>query len=220
MRGEKLLYPWRRRCYACRSYFGFLVVDRLYCSYECAGLPAPDYTNMKLVPRCCKVKVRGQWVRKRRWTCPEEAPAHLTRRRDRTREENLYHCTYCRGYHVGHTYERKPVSTQKLISELSGLGYYVEFNIGGIELRHVDPALILRAQPSGVFEVTPRDDLNEVLKLAIEWAKNHRDAYAQKTRSTIRDAIDAYYDLHEVPDIDPSWREDLTLMILRRLENS
>lgn len=217
MRGEKLLYPWRQRCLTCRSYFGFLVVDRLYCSYACAGITEPDTSDLRKVPRCCKVHVHGfGWRLKVRWNCPEEIPAHLTQRRD----ENAYHCTYCRGFHTGRRHERKTMSTQKLLAELSGLGYFVKVSIGGIELTHVDPAFRLRAQPSGFFEVTPKDDLNQVLQTAIDWAKNHRDNFAAQTRTTIRKAIDAYYDMHEVPDSDPSWREDLTLMILHRLENS
>lgn len=49
MTGRLRLYPNRKRCLACRSYFGFIVVDGLFCSYRCAGIPKP---NGKTPYRC------------------------------------------------------------------------------------------------------------------------------------------------------------------------
>jgi len=49
-----LLFPERRRCRTCRSYFGFQVVQRLYCSDECAGR-SPRPVDIKDLPRCCRV---------------------------------------------------------------------------------------------------------------------------------------------------------------------
>lgn len=36
------LYPKRQRCAACRCFFGPVVLAGQWCSYECAGHPAPS----------------------------------------------------------------------------------------------------------------------------------------------------------------------------------
>lgn len=48
-----LLYPQRRRCRACRRYFGFAVVLRMYCSQQCAG--TPGLPGVDTLPRSCRV---------------------------------------------------------------------------------------------------------------------------------------------------------------------
>jgi hypothetical protein len=37
-----LLYPHRTACLMCLRPLGYTVLDLLYCSYECAGVPVPD----------------------------------------------------------------------------------------------------------------------------------------------------------------------------------
>lgn len=65
-RGKVLLYPERKRCRSCRSYFGFEVVLRLYCSRKCAGLD-PDPIKPQDLPRSCRVwdSRLNQWKPKR-----------------------------------------------------------------------------------------------------------------------------------------------------------
>jgi hypothetical protein len=41
LQGRWHLYPDRQRCLACRRFFGFTVIDRLYCSYLRAGVKPP-----------------------------------------------------------------------------------------------------------------------------------------------------------------------------------
>ena len=36
------LYPWRKRCKVCDAPFCYIILDRQFCSYDCAGAPAPD----------------------------------------------------------------------------------------------------------------------------------------------------------------------------------
>lgn len=38
----RLLYPYRTICAACGQPFRYLVLDRQFCSYACAGVPVPD----------------------------------------------------------------------------------------------------------------------------------------------------------------------------------
>ncbi len=66
MSRKPLLYPDRPRCRACRRYFGFTVVLRMYCSHECAGLPEQSWGPEDL-PRCCKVFRDGEWRPKVRY---------------------------------------------------------------------------------------------------------------------------------------------------------
>lgn len=87
-------YPERRRCLACRKFFSFLVVKRLYCSYECAGVPAPSDNP-------------ADWPREHR-TASGDAKASYAHpgevRSAQTNEANihLYPCNYCFTYHLGH----------------------------------------------------------------------------------------------------------------------
>src|SRR5690606_41842173 len=46
-------YPDRQRCLGCRRYFAGLVINRLYCTYECAGMEPPPL-DPRLRPRSCR----------------------------------------------------------------------------------------------------------------------------------------------------------------------
>ncbi len=63
MRGKNWVYPDRQRCLKCRRYFAFAVIQRLYCSEECAGVDA----SLGAAPRACKVLRGGEWHWKRVW---------------------------------------------------------------------------------------------------------------------------------------------------------
>jgi len=36
------LFPYRTKCATCEGSFRFMILDRMYCSYECAGVTVPD----------------------------------------------------------------------------------------------------------------------------------------------------------------------------------
>jgi hypothetical protein len=67
-----LLYPDRKRCRTCRNYFDFTVILRLYCSYECAGLPERPSDPADL-PRQYRVLRDGVWTHKSVFRTPEDA---------------------------------------------------------------------------------------------------------------------------------------------------
>lgn len=94
-------WPARKRCYACRSYFGepeLLVVQQLYCSYECAGLPVPDLSDK---PRTCfNGKGKSYGKAKLVFFSMEEAAASPEARSDRSLHP--YECPNCFLYHLGH----------------------------------------------------------------------------------------------------------------------
>lgn len=98
-------WPDRSRCYKCRCYFDFIVVDRLYCGYECAGREPPFSEPTvrgrpgRHVPRQCTI-VRGKKFKRRYFT--------LGRAQEAIRESNepglnAYYCDYCNYFHMGHT---------------------------------------------------------------------------------------------------------------------
>lgn len=104
-------WPDRVRCYKCRCFFDFRVVDRLYCSYSCAGrdAPVPDPTPQERpgehVPRMCKLK--GGKKFKRRYRSLEAAQVRIL---DSDEPDlNCYYCDYCNYYHLGHT----PIEEQR-----------------------------------------------------------------------------------------------------------
>lgn len=97
-------WPDRSRCYKCRCYLSFVVVDRLYCSYECAGReppisdPTPSRSPGRHVPRQCKLK-NGRKFKRRYFT--------LGRAQEAARQQNepgltAYLCEYCNYFHMGH----------------------------------------------------------------------------------------------------------------------
>lgn len=97
-------WPDRSRCYKCRCYLSFIVVDKLFCSYACAGreYPAPEPDSRRRpgehVPRQCKLK-GGKRFKRRYFTQEMAREAMLTRG-----EPGLivYHCDYCNYFHMGH----------------------------------------------------------------------------------------------------------------------
>lgn len=97
-------WPDRSRCYKCRCYLGFVVVDRLYCGYKCAGreFPAPEPTIRrrpgKHVPRQCKL-LGGRRFKRRYFTKEMAEEAMVTRGEPGL---SVYLCDYCNYFHMGH----------------------------------------------------------------------------------------------------------------------
>lgn len=94
------VYPDRVRCRACRSYFGFLYVDGMFCSYECAGLPEPS-RNPEDWPRQHHIGFRPRFngvPQEKRWFRSEgealDSPG--------AKGQDAYRCEYCRHWHLGH----------------------------------------------------------------------------------------------------------------------
>lgn len=101
MRGLLHIYPDRKRCYRCRSYFGFVVVDGLYDSYECAGRPDPD-ADPELWPRQHYKWRNGQKVAKN--VFEDGRAAELAARSQTGRTSKLYSayvCGWCGRWHIG-----------------------------------------------------------------------------------------------------------------------
>ena len=98
-RGAALIYPERKRCMTCRSFFGFTILAGLWCSYECAGHPEPS-------------KDPEDWPRQHRlhWRVGRQAKKVYDSEQEATRSGrlpeplNAYLCDYCLTWHIG----RKP----------------------------------------------------------------------------------------------------------------
>lgn len=100
-------WPDRVRCYECRNFLTFIVVDRLYCSWHCAGrAPEPPPTDplnpqgapTADVPRQCTLAKRKRY--KRRYATLGEA----RRAAKVTMEPGIvaYACDHCGFFHIGH----------------------------------------------------------------------------------------------------------------------
>lgn len=103
-RGPSWLYPDRKRCRTCRQYFGFLVVDGLYDSYECAGRPRPEDTPPDLWPREHYVPRPGGERRPKAVFLTEKAAQRAAERHGK----EAYRCSFCRDWHIG---SRNPIVT-------------------------------------------------------------------------------------------------------------
>lgn len=103
-RGLGLLYPDRKRCRACRRYFGFLVVDGLYDSYECAGRPRPEDTPPDLWPREHYVPKPGGVRQPKAVFLTERAAQRAAERHGK----EAYRCGFCGDWHIG---SRSPLIT-------------------------------------------------------------------------------------------------------------
>lgn len=103
-RGLAWLYPDRKRCMTCRRYFGFLVVDGLYDSYECAGRPNPDDTPPDLWPREHYVPRPGGERRPKAAFLSEKAAQRAAERHGK----EAYRCGFCGDWHIG---SRSPLIT-------------------------------------------------------------------------------------------------------------
>jgi hypothetical protein len=95
-RSELLLFPERRKCRKCRIKFTFIIIDRQYCSYDCAGIVPPD---VKEKPRSCWTDIGDP---KYCYFTPDDADrAARIHNFDRTPRDRL-HAYYCDRHHMWH----------------------------------------------------------------------------------------------------------------------
>lgn len=113
------LYPERTRCLTCRKKFVDTVLNGTFCSYPCAGSPAPS-GRVGDAPRNCKREINGKWDFKTRFKAETEIPEKL--RNDPA--TNIYRCNYCLFLHVGHSrpVEFTPEKLNRTITDLETLG--------------------------------------------------------------------------------------------------
>jgi hypothetical protein len=97
LQGKWHLYPDRQRCLACRRFFGFTVIDRLYCSYLCAGVKPPG-DDPNEAPRKCVTGSIGSRRFKVRYQYLKQVPSFQLRKKN----TDAYYCDYCHHYHIGH----------------------------------------------------------------------------------------------------------------------
>lgn len=89
-RSNELVYPERRRCRACRSYFGFIVIRGQFCSYRCADMAEPSQDPMSW-PRSHRYGLKE----KRFFLSREEAEEVCQP------DKGVYLCDYCGTWHIG-----------------------------------------------------------------------------------------------------------------------
>lgn len=103
------MYPDRRACRRCRHPFGDLVINRLYCTYECAKKTPPS-DDVRDWPRYCRTRAMTPKVR---YFYPEavddDPQSHET--------FHVYHCNHCGMYHIGH--KRKGVRSDNIPAQRS-----------------------------------------------------------------------------------------------------
>lgn len=115
--GTLTLYPRRQRCVTCRDYFGPLVLAGQYCSYECAGHPAPEPQAQDWRwPREHFHRRRGTYRRIAKHAYRSEREAELAGMGNDNGGLTSYLCDYCLLWHNGHLDEN---STSKLDSAVS-----------------------------------------------------------------------------------------------------
>ena len=93
---DALLYPERKKCRRCRGAFTFIVIDRQYCSYDCAGVPAPDVTEH---PRSCWT---DQLDPKYCYYTPDDADRAARLHNEARNPRERLHAYYCDRHHMWH----------------------------------------------------------------------------------------------------------------------
>lgn len=109
-----LLYPQRKRCVTCRSYFGFAILAGQYCRYECAGQerPAPQAQDWRW-PRRHFRRGYSTYKRVEKSSYLSQGEAELAAMGNDSGGLNSYLCDYCLLWHNGHVDEN---STSKVDS--------------------------------------------------------------------------------------------------------
>lgn len=95
-----LIYPERKRCRTCRKFFGFELIDGLYCSGDCVPYPYQEVVVDEL-PRTCRTRDRnggggGGWRLK--LVFPDEESAR--RAKKRYGSGCYYQCPNCHRWHL------------------------------------------------------------------------------------------------------------------------
>lgn len=111
------LFPTRKRCKKCSKKLDAIVLDGVYCSYECGHFAIP-FKNIQDAPRQCKMERNSEWVWKQKYRSISEVPKHL----QNDPSSNIYTCSHCHFLHVGHSrpLTKEPnrlVNDQKTLSE-------------------------------------------------------------------------------------------------------
>jgi hypothetical protein len=92
-------YPRRKRCKTCQQYFSWLIIDRLYDSYECAGIKPPD-PDPERWPREHAFRLQGVIVEKKAFARPDEPK--VLELLEQNPGLDVYQCRYCWQFHMGH----------------------------------------------------------------------------------------------------------------------
>lgn len=95
-RSELLLYPERQRCRTCRTKFCFIIIDRQYCSYDCAGVAPPD---VKEHPRSCWTDIGDP---KYCYFTPDDADRAARAHNHEHAARDRLHAYYCDRHHMWH----------------------------------------------------------------------------------------------------------------------
>jgi hypothetical protein len=100
-------WPDRVRCYRCRNFFAFFVVDNLFCSWECSGRnpepeadPYPPGEPGPDVPRECRLMTKKRW--KKRYKTRDDAQKYIDQN-PKVIGLQPYKCGNCEFHHVGHS---------------------------------------------------------------------------------------------------------------------
>lgn len=105
-RGVSWVYPDRKRCYACRRYFGFEILSGLYCSTGCARVPPISVDPADWPREHFSQAWRGSPRKpKRNWLSMERARIEAKRF-----GKEAYWCGYCLGAHIGGRYAQEAPS--------------------------------------------------------------------------------------------------------------
>jgi len=95
-RSERLLFPERQRCRTCRAPFAFIVIDRQYCSYDCAGVQPPDVLAK---PRSCWTDIGEP---KYCYFTPDDADRAARLHNEARNPRDRLHAYYCDRHHMWH----------------------------------------------------------------------------------------------------------------------
>lgn len=100
MYDASLVYPERKRCARCRSYFCWMVVFGLFCSRECAQIP-PISSDPQDWPRHHYAIRPDSGDRKEKRVFPSVNSARRFLKRNRIQGKEIYRCAYCWELHIG-----------------------------------------------------------------------------------------------------------------------
>lgn len=101
-RRDDLVWPERQRCLACRGPLGSTVVHGRYCSWGCAGMPAPSQDPDDW-PRQHYHVFHGRREEKAAYRSAGDARAAMLVRGPEGRHLQTYLCDYCGMWHLGKT---------------------------------------------------------------------------------------------------------------------
>lgn len=111
----------RRRCHTCRKYFGFLVIEGLYCSWKCQG-----WSDEEIEESWRRVRLGWARIQQRRsarnipegmevprecrtwyWKYKDRLSEHSARQRAADLSCDFYQCGNCQHWHVGNKHEQE-----------------------------------------------------------------------------------------------------------------